>query len=157
MKIFIFLLLICKHYLHFHFTQCDRSFLIARSPFNRFKINFNYTLYAGFGAGKNGHIARAAFAQPLLFSEVTHVPLSIIMGIKTAIDAIDCPLKISADKYEKFANEWLDHFHESGWEWSWLSPTVHMLFHHGGDIMRALPVSPSLLTGHVQIFKIETN
>ena len=28
-----------------------------------------------------------------------------------------------------------------------------MLFHHGGDIMRALPVSPSLLTGHVQIFK----
>ena len=71
------------------------------------------------------------------------------MGIKTAIEAIDSPLKISADKYEKFANEWLDHFHESGWEWSWLSPTVHMLFHHGAQIFRVLPISPSLLTGHV--------
>ena len=78
------------------------------------------------------------------------------MGIKTAIEAMDCPQKISPDKYEAFAKEWLDNFHTSGWEWSWLSPTVHMLFHHGAQIFRTLPVSPSLLTGHVTLTEINT-
>ena len=123
----------------------------------RFKTHFGYTLYDGFGAAKNGHIARAAFARPLLFSEVTAVPLFIIMGIKTAIEAIDCPKRISPEKYAAFANQWLDDFHESGWEWSWLSPTVHMIFHHGADIFRIMPVPTSLLTGHVTFTEIMTN
>jgi hypothetical protein len=121
-----------------------------------FKLTFNYTIYGGFGAATNGHVAQAAFARPHAFAEITRVPLSIIMGIKTAIEAIDCPKKISPEKYEAFANEWLDNFHTSGWEWSWLSPTVHMLFHHGAQIFRVLPVSPSLLTGHVTLTEIKT-
>ena len=112
---------------------------------------FKRKIYAG--KPNNGNVARAAFARPDLFSEVTGVPEFIIKGIKTAIDAIDCPQKISPEKYDIFANKWLDDFHASDWKWSWLSPTVHMLFHHGAAILRTLPISPSLLTGHLQIYQ----
>ena len=47
--------------------------------------------YGGFGAAKNGAVARAAFKKPELFSEITGVPLLIIKGISIAIEAIDCP------------------------------------------------------------------
>ena len=117
------------------------------------KTEFNKDSYGGFGAAKNGAIARAAFKNPEVFARITGVPEFIIKGISIAIEAIDCPKKINPDKYDQFASNWLDEFHTSGWEWSWLSPTVHLLFHHGGDIMRALPVSPHLLTGHVQVHR----
>ena len=52
---------------------------------------FKYETYGGFGAAKNGAVARAAFKKPELFSEITGVPLLIIKGISIAIEAIDCP------------------------------------------------------------------
>ena len=52
---------------------------------------FKKDSYGGFGAAKNGAVARAAFKQPELFSEITGVPVFLIKGISTAIQAIDCP------------------------------------------------------------------
>ena len=52
---------------------------------------FKYDTYGGFGAAKNGAVARAAFKQPELFSEITGLPVFLIKGISTAIQAIDCP------------------------------------------------------------------
>lgn len=37
-------------------------------------------------------------------------------------------------------------FHLSDLSWNWLSPTVHMLLHHGVDIIRNTPVAPGLLS-----------
>ena len=113
-----------------------------------------FGLKFGYGLSNLGYVAKEAFARPDLFSQCTGVPQFIVQGISTVIQAIDCPQKICPDKYERFANEWLDQFHASDWSWSWLSPTVHMLFHHGAQILRVMPVSTSLLTGHVHIFYI---
>ena len=81
------------------------------------------------------------FEKKLLFN------LTTFKGISIAIQAIDCPKKINADKYHTFAQTWLDEFHSSTVKWSWLSPTVHLLFVHGADIIRVMPVSTSLLSG----------
>ena len=46
--------------------------------------------------------------------------LTTFKGIAIAIQAIDCPKKINADKYHTFAQTWLDEFHSSTVKWSWL-------------------------------------
>ena len=75
-------------------------------------------------------------------------------SVKTWTDllAITCPQKISPNKYDLFAQKWLDEFHSSSVKWSWLSPSIHMLFVHGADIFSVMPVTGNLLTGQCAHF-----
>ena len=89
-------------------------------------------------------------ALKFIFHQITQNPLFNLItfkGISTAIQAIDCPKRINPEKYHTFAQNWLDDFHSSIVNWSWLSPTVHLLFVHGADILRVMPVSTYLLSG----------
>ena len=96
-------------------------------------------------------MARAAFSKPDVFAQMTGMPESLVQGIKTAIEAIDCKSKISPEKFARFSNAWLDDFHSSPISWNWLSPTMHLLFVHGSDILRASPVAPGFLSGQFVI------
>ena len=87
---------------------------------------------------------------------ITGVPESLINGIKTAFEAVDCKHKVSPDKFSEFAGRWLDEFHNSSISWNILSPTVHMLFVHGSDILRKSPIAPGFLSGQVSILPFDT-
>ena len=82
-------------------------------------------------------------------ASISGVPASLINGIKTALEAVDSKQKISPVKYATFASNWLDEFHASSISWNILSPTVHMLFVHGSDILHASPLAPGFLSGQV--------
>ena len=120
-----------------------------------FKDNFGCKIYESkghFGSSINGKQASLAFSNPSLFSEITGVPEFFIKGIAIALEAINSPKKICPEKYDTFAQNWLDEFHSSSWSWSWLSPSVHLLFVHGAQIFRVLPVTPNLLSGQCRHF-----
>ena len=73
-------------------------------------------------------------------------------GIAIAIEAINCRQKIDPQKFDKFAQKWLDEFHSSSISWSWLSPSVHLLFVHGAQILEVMPVPTFLLSGQRKPF-----
>ena len=58
-----------------------------------FKREFGRNIYLPNGQSNNGNAARAAFSKPEVFARITHMPESLIRGIKTAIDAVDSPFK----------------------------------------------------------------
>ena len=72
-------------------------------------------------------------------------------GIAIAIEAVNCPQKIDPKKYDKFAQKWLNDFHSSSISWSWLSPSVHLLFVHGAQIFEVMPVTTLLLSGQCRL------
>ena len=90
----------------------------------------------------------------LLFLLKIGVPEPLLTGMSIAFQAIDCPEKISHVKFDQFAQSWLDDFHSSPVSWSWLSPTVHLLFVHGSQILKKMPVSSSLLSGQITIYVV---
>ena len=110
-----------------------------------FKTHFGYTIFGK--TPHTGNIARAAFSKPDIFAQITGCPESLINGLKTAFEAIDCKHKISPEKFNNFANNWLEEFHSSSISWNILSPTVHMIFVHGADILRSSPMAPGFLSG----------
>ena len=67
----------------------------------------------------NGNVARKAFENPDIFSEITHVPVGLIKGIKAMIEAIDSTVPVNPDKFKQFADNWLDEFHASTISWNW--------------------------------------
>ena len=58
-----------------------------------FKREFGRNIYLPNGQSNNGNAARAAFSKPEVFARITHMPESLILGIKTAIEAVDSPFK----------------------------------------------------------------
>ena len=58
-----------------------------------FKTEFGRDIYLPNGQSNNGNAARAAFSKPEVFARITHMPETLIRGIKTAIDAVDSPFK----------------------------------------------------------------
>ena len=110
-----------------------------------FRTEFGRVIYGR--KPNDGNIAKLAFSKPDVLARITGVPESLIYGLKTALDAVDCKHKISPQLYSAFANRWLDDFHTSTISWNVLSPTVHMLFVHGSDILRESPLAPGFLSG----------
>ena len=58
-----------------------------------FKREFGRNIFLPNGQSNNGNAARAAFSKPEVFARITHMPESLILGIKTAIEAVDSPFK----------------------------------------------------------------
>ena len=81
------------------------------------------------GNSNNGNTARVAFNHPEIMARICHMPLSLVKGLKTMIDAIDTTSHdLNADKFEAFANAWRDEFHLSDISWNW--PRFSLLENH---------------------------
>ena len=62
------------------------------------------------------------------------------------LNAINVALPVDADKFESFAADWLDRFHNSKISWCTLTPSVHALLHHGAQIIRYFPIPIGLMS-----------
>ena len=91
-------------------------------------------------------MARKAFQNPEILSEITGVPLELVEGLAVMLELAKSTIPVCPEKYEFLANSWLDQFHSSAISWNWLSPSIHVLMHHGSQIIRALPCAPGLFS-----------
>ena len=95
------------------------------------------------GNCNSGNVARRAFANESIFSEITGIPTSIIQGFGVLWSAIRSGHRIDAERFEAKCNSLLDLFFASPEvNWYGLSPSAHKLLVHGADIIRhsILPV-----------------
>ena len=63
-------------------------------------------------------------------------PEDIVRDLHYLILAVCSTSMLSPEKFDELANSWLDRFHASEFAWNVLSPSVHLLLHHGADIIR---------------------
>ena len=75
-------------------------------------------------------------------------PYELVEDLKALIELLDSGYPIDPEKMRKFCDNWLDRFHDPnlGLDWHWLSPSLHLLMHHGPDIVAAFPVPPGLMS-----------
>ena len=73
-------------------------------------------------------------------------PRDKVEDLIALIEALDSGLPVDPEKMRELCNAWLDWFHSSGLEWHWLSPTMHLLLHHGPDIVRIFPCGAGLMS-----------
>ena len=95
------------------------------------------------GNCNSGNVARRAFANERIFSEITGIPTNIIQGFGVLWSAIRSGHRIDEKKFEEKCNSMLDLFFASPEvNWYGLSPSAHKLLVHGADIIRhsILPV-----------------
>ena len=97
------------------------------------------------GNSNSGNVARKAFENIEIFSEITGFPLDLLKDLYDLAMAMSCSQKISPKLYKKKAMAWLDRFHSNNeLNWHWFSPTVHILLEHGDEIIAVLPCAPGL-------------
>lgn len=99
----------------------------------------------GSGTTLNGNCARRAFQQPEIFADICNVPRYLVVDFVNIMKALDSGYRIDPVKFGAAASRWLDAFHESWINWLILPPTLHVLFHHGKEIIETSPVAPGLL------------
>ena len=103
----------------------------------------------GGGAGNSncGNTARICFDNLEILVDILKIyPLEIVEGLKVLIELLDSGLPVDPEKMREFCEAWLDAFHSSGLEWHWLSPTLHLLMHHGPDIVALFPCGAGLMS-----------
>ena len=88
------------------------------------------------GNSNDGNTARTAFENFETFARILGWPEDLVRDLHYLILAVNSTSMVSPEKFEKLANDWLNRFHRSEFKWNVLSPTVHLLLHHGADIIR---------------------
>ena len=105
----------------------------------------------GGGAGNSncGNTARECFSNLDTFVDILKIyPHDLVEDLKVLIEVLDCGDPIDPEAFRTFCDSWLDRFHdpELGLDWHWLSPTMHLLMHHGADIVSLFPCAPGLMS-----------
>ena len=104
----------------------------------------------GGGAGNSncGNTARICFDNLEIFVEILKIyPYDLVEDLRVLIEVLDSGLPVDPEKFRAFCEKWLDRFHDPalGLDWHWLSPTLHLLMHHGADIISIFPCAPGLM------------
>ena len=88
------------------------------------------------GNSNDGNTAREAFEKFEIFAQILGVDVDLVRDLHYLIMAVNSTMPLDADEFDADAASWLDRFHNSGISWNILSPSVHLLLHHGGDFIR---------------------
>ena len=88
------------------------------------------------GNSNDGNTARTAFENFETFADILGFPVDLVRDLHYLIMAVNSTSLLSPEKFEELADSWLDRFHSSDFQWNILSPSVHLLLHHGGDLIR---------------------
>ena len=88
------------------------------------------------GNSNDGNTARAAFEKFDIFAEIVGVDADLVRDLNYLIMAVNSTSTLDPDEFDALAANWLDRFHASDISWNILSPSVHLLLHHGGDMIR---------------------
>ena len=109
--------------------QCEKEDL--KYKFRKyFKIKL-FTPRQGGGTFIDGNAVRDCFKRPELFARLIDFPVDLIRDFYTLITAIVSGADIKPAEYKALADSWLDRFHNSSHNWNILSPTLHLILHHG--------------------------
>ena len=105
----------------------------------------------GGGAGNSncGNTARTCFANLDVFVDILKIyPYELVEDLGVLIEILNSGDPIDPEEMRAFCNDWLDRFHdpELGLDWHWLNPTIHLLMHHGPDIVAIFPCAPGLMS-----------
>lgn len=79
-------------------------------------------------------MARKAFHNEKVFSEVTGVNEELIHRLKICLIAVNSHLPVDAMKYKAYAKETIQLYNQH-YSWYYMCPTVHKLLAHGADII----------------------
>ena len=80
----------------------------------------------------DGRCSRLAFNNPEKFAKLIGMPEDLIRDYNRLVIALTSTGDLIPEEFEKDANSWLDRFHANpDICWNVLSPTVHLVLHHG--------------------------
>ena len=88
------------------------------------------------GNSNDGNTAREAFEKFEIFAQILGVDEDLVRDLHYLIMAVNSTAPLDPDEFDALAADWLDRFHSSAISWNVLSPSVHLLLHHGGDFIR---------------------
>ena len=95
----------------------------------------------GGGTFIDGNAVRTCFSRPKTFAHLIEFPVDLIEDFYTLITAIVSGADIKPQAYRDLAESWLDRFHSSAHSWNILSPTMHLVLHHGNFIKQKSLIS----------------
>ena len=97
------------------------------------------------GTSNTGNVARKAFENAAIFSEITGFPVDLIEDLDLLIQLMSSGQKFDPKIFETLANDWLRRFHGNDEvNWHWPSPSIHCLLVHGTELLIILPCAPGL-------------
>ncbi len=87
----------------------------------------------------SGNVARKAFSNPVKFAQIIGVSPMLVSNLDVIWRTMASKHQINSEKFGEFCTETLDiYLTDAGWYN--LSPTLHKIFIHGKDIIKACPV-----------------
>ena len=113
---------------------------------------------SGGGDCIDGNKCRLVFSRPEAFGHLIGFPPDLIRDFYSLILALTSGVDVNPFEFQEQANSWLDRFHGNpDISWNILSPTVHMVLHHGAEILAAFDVPPGLLSeeGKKSLFRFD--
>ena len=137
----------CKFYLHqdfkswstpdgFMFLKKERLAELQYKAKDELGLNLYKPNPGGAGNSNSGNTSRKCFAFPDTFARIVETSPDLVKGIGKLINALNSTRAIDADKLESHCQDILDYFHNSEYEWNWMSHSVHAAVHHGPDLVR---------------------
>ena len=88
------------------------------------------------------------FAQLDDFVEILKIyPRKLVSDLKVLLEVLNCGRPIDAQLFGEFTSQWLDEFDQNPEiRWNQLTPSVHLLMHHGESIINLFPVPPGKMS-----------
>lgn len=88
----------------------------------------------GFGSSNNGNTARKFFEKSQISSAITGVDENVIHRFAIILTAINTSEAVDAKKFDEYARETAQLL-VSKYGWWYMSPTVHKVLLHGGEMI----------------------
>lgn len=120
----------------FKVEAAQRKLVIQKRFFEKMGRRVDYPSVGGSGNSNSGPVARKAFSNPKVMAEILELDEDLIDRFHTILVALSCQLPLDVEKFSKFCEEtatvYVQHY-----KWCPMSPTVHKVLVHSGEIMLA--------------------
>lgn len=113
----------------------QRKTIIQKKFKESFHLIVDQPLPGGSGNSNTGNVARKAFSNPKLFSEITGVDENLIKRLRIILIAISSNRYLDADQFEAFCMDTAKLYIEM-YNWYYMPASLHKVLIHGADIER---------------------
>ena len=96
----------------------------------------------GGGSTTTGNVARRAFQNAAVTSDICGVPVKLVENLATIWGALSCGFDVDPDKFAALCEETEKIYFDDnvGVGWYCMPSTLHKVLKHGADIIRACPI-----------------
>lgn len=124
--------------------ECNKK-RINQAMRDKFGILVGVPRSGGKGNSNSGNTAKIAFKNYEAFASILKIDAELIKRVHMLICAFNQTFPLDPVKVDAYAKE-AERIYLEKYSWKQMSVTLHRLFHHSGDIVRAMELPPGMYT-----------